>query len=57
MKTIQINNVTIEPNGKDYSLYIDGCYIGTYSDAVVNAHLRAWKMPEVNFNTFEIIAR
>lgn len=53
MKNIQIDNVTIEPNGWDYSIYIDNCYIGTYSEAVVNAHLRSWKKPEIDFNAYK----
>ena len=53
MKNIQIANVTIEPNGKDYSIYIDDCYIGTYKKTIVNTKLRSWKLPEVDFNKYE----
>ena len=53
MKNIQIANVTIEPNGNDYSIYIDNCYIGTYKKTMVNIMLKSWGMSEIDFNRYE----
>jgi len=40
-------NITIEPVGNDYALYINGYYAGTYNKTILNIKLRAWNLPEI----------
>ena len=39
--------VKIEPVAKEYALYVDDNYLGTYSLAIINIKLRCWHLPEV----------
>lgn len=40
-------NITIEPVGSEYALYINGNYAGTFCKTVLNIKLGAWHLPEI----------
>jgi hypothetical protein len=47
MKERRTPKVEIYPHGKDYTLYVNGNYLGTYCKEILNIKLRAWHLPEI----------